>query len=112
MGTSGAIFGLGAMLSELITNWSIHTNKAVGLFTLLFTIVINLALGCCHMLITSSYWRIFLTGFLPGFILLLRPSVCAVRTIKSPCYSPQVKIQGLSICSMDGLCHFTYCWVT
>lgn len=27
MGTSGAIFGLGAMLSELITNWSIHTNK-------------------------------------------------------------------------------------
>lgn len=33
VGASGALFGLlGAMLSELITNWSIYTNKVVDLF--------------------------------------------------------------------------------
>ncbi|KAE8709709.1 homeobox-leucine zipper protein ANTHOCYANINLESS 2-like isoform X1 [Hibiscus syriacus] len=46
VGASGALFGLlGAMLSELITNWTIYTNKASALLTLLVIIVINLAVG-------------------------------------------------------------------
>ncbi|KHN31525.1 Inactive rhomboid protein 1 [Glycine soja] len=74
VGASGALFGLlGAMLSELITNWSIYTNKAAALFTLLFIIVINLAIGMLPHVDNFAHIGGFLTGFLLGFILLLRP---------------------------------------
>jgi hypothetical protein len=43
VGASGALFGLlGAMLSELITNWSIYTNKVSGVCTLFGILVL------CH----------------------------------------------------------------
>ncbi|GJS11036.1 rhomboid-like protein 1 [Tanacetum coccineum] len=46
VGASGAVFGLlGAMLSELITNWTIYANKIAALSTLVIIIVINLAVG-------------------------------------------------------------------
>ncbi|KOM54958.1 hypothetical protein LR48_Vigan10g085000 [Vigna angularis] len=74
VGASGALFGLlGAMLSELITNWSIYTNKAAALFTLLFIIVINLAIGMLPHVDNFAHIGGFLTGFLLGFVLLLRP---------------------------------------
>ncbi|KAL5142476.1 RHOMBOID-like protein 2 [Glycine soja] len=74
VGASGALFGLlGAMLSELITNWSIYTNKAAALFTLLFIIVINLAIGMLPHVDNFAHIGGFLSGFLLGFILLLRP---------------------------------------
>ncbi|KAL6127756.1 hypothetical protein ACLB2K_071119 [Fragaria x ananassa] len=42
VGASGALFGLlGSMLSELITNWTIYTNKVAALVTLL-VITLNL----------------------------------------------------------------------
>ncbi|CAK8532724.1 unnamed protein product [Lathyrus sativus] len=74
VGASGALFGLlGAMLSELITNWSIYTNKVAALVTLLFIVVINLAIGMLPHVDNFAHIGGFLTGFLLGFIFLPRP---------------------------------------
>uniref|UniRef100_A0A9I9CLY9 RHOMBOID-like protein n=1 Tax=Cucumis melo TaxID=3656 RepID=A0A9I9CLY9_CUCME len=74
VGASGALFGLlGAMLSELLTNWTIYTNKAAALFTLIVIIVINLAVGILPHVDNFAHIGGFLTGFLLGFVLLVRP---------------------------------------
>nr|KJB29228.1 hypothetical protein B456_005G090100 [Gossypium raimondii] len=74
VGASGALFGLlGAMLSELLTNWTIYTNKAAALITLTVIIVINLAVGILHHVDNFAHIGGFLTGFLLRFVLLLRP---------------------------------------
>lgn len=74
VGASGALFGLlGAMLSELLTNWTIYTNKAAALITLVIIIVINLALGILPHVDNFAHIGGFLSGFLLGFVLLLRP---------------------------------------
>ncbi|CAL9753446.1 unnamed protein product [Musa acuminata subsp. burmannicoides] len=71
---SGALFGLpGAKLSELITNWTIYTNKASSLFTLLVIIMLNLAVGILPHVDNYSHIGGFLTGFLLGFVLLIQP---------------------------------------
>ncbi|KAB2066884.1 hypothetical protein ES319_A09G189100v1 [Gossypium barbadense] len=74
VGASGALFGLlGAMLSELITNWTIYTNKAAAFFTLLVIIAINLAIGILPHVDNFAHIGGFTTGFLLGFVLLSRP---------------------------------------
>ncbi|CAK9141841.1 unnamed protein product [Ilex paraguariensis] len=74
VGASGALFGLlGAMLSELLTNWTIYSNKAAALFTLVVIIVVNLAVGILPHVDNFAHIGGFLTGFLLGFVLLLRP---------------------------------------
>ncbi|KAK2989050.1 hypothetical protein RJ640_018839 [Escallonia rubra] len=74
VGASGAVFGLlGAMLSELITNWTIYANKAAALITLVVIIVINLAVGILPHVDNFAHIGGFFTGFLLGFLLLLRP---------------------------------------
>ncbi|KAK6132132.1 hypothetical protein DH2020_034123 [Rehmannia glutinosa] len=74
VGASGALFGLlGAMLSELITNWSIYTNKVAALLTLLVIVLINLAVGILPHVDNFAHIGGFLTGFLLGFIMLPRP---------------------------------------
>ncbi|XP_030472492.2 RHOMBOID-like protein 2 [Syzygium oleosum] len=74
VGASGAVFGLlGAMLSELLTNWTIYTNKAAALFTLIFIVAINLAVGILPHVDNFAHIGGFLTGFLLGFVLLVRP---------------------------------------
>ncbi|KAL0329744.1 UNVERIFIED_CONTAM: RHOMBOID-like protein 3 [Sesamum radiatum] len=74
VGASGALFGLlGAMLSELLTNWTIYTNKAAALFTLVVIIAINLAVGILPHVDNFAHIGGFLSGFLLGFILLIRP---------------------------------------
>ncbi|KAM7258594.1 hypothetical protein ACFE04_014335 [Oxalis oulophora] len=74
VGASGALFGLlGAMLSELITNWSIYANKCAALSTMVLVIALNLAVGYLPHVDNSAHIGGFLSGFLLGFILLLRP---------------------------------------
>ncbi|KAL1555075.1 tubulin folding cofactor A [Salvia divinorum] len=74
VGASGALFGLlGAMLSELITNWSIYTNKIAALLTLIVIVVINLGVGILPHVDNFAHIGGFLTGILLGFILLPRP---------------------------------------
>ncbi|XP_038713838.1 RHOMBOID-like protein 5 [Tripterygium wilfordii] len=74
VGASGALFGLlGAMLSELITNWTIYANKCAALMTLVMVIALNMALGFLPRVDSSAHIGGFLSGFLLGFILLVRP---------------------------------------
>ncbi|GFP85167.1 inactive rhomboid protein 1 [Phtheirospermum japonicum] len=74
VGASGALFGLlGAMLSELFTNWTIYTNKAGALITLIVIIAINLAVGILPHVDNYAHIGGFMTGFLSGFVLLVRP---------------------------------------
>ncbi|XP_074304030.1 RHOMBOID-like protein 3 isoform X2 [Silene latifolia] len=76
MGASGAIFGLlGAMLSELLVNWTIYNNKVVVLLVLVLLIVPNFVLGIIPHLHVDNFGHLggFLTGFLLGFVVLLRP---------------------------------------
>ncbi|XXG67205.1 hypothetical protein AAC387_Pa06g0606 [Persea americana] len=74
VGASGALFGLlGAMLSELITNWTIYSNKFAALVTLVVIIAINLAVGLLPHVDNYAHIGGFLTGFFLGFVLLVRP---------------------------------------
>ncbi|KAK9126967.1 hypothetical protein Scep_015813 [Stephania cephalantha] len=74
VGASGALFGLlGGMLSELITNWTIYANKFAALVTLVLIIVINLAVGILPHVDNFAHIGGFVSGFLLGFVFLIRP---------------------------------------
>lgn len=108
VGASGALFGLlGAMLSELITNWTIYANKVsknvamheskdvhlilisclittnylislclcqfAALISLILIVSINLGLGILPHIDNFAHIGGFITGFLLGFVLLIRP---------------------------------------
>ncbi|KMT00679.1 hypothetical protein BVRB_9g219680 [Beta vulgaris subsp. vulgaris] len=74
VGASGALFGLlGAMLSELITNWTIYANKCSAILSLIVVIALNLAVGLIPGVDSSAHIGGFVSGFLLGFVLLMRP---------------------------------------
>ncbi|ESQ35555.1 hypothetical protein EUTSA_v10008314mg [Eutrema salsugineum] len=74
VGASGALLGLlGAMLSELLINWTIYANKVAALVTILFIVAIDLAIGLLPSVDNFSHIGGFITGFLLGFVLLIRP---------------------------------------
>ncbi|XP_050227743.1 RHOMBOID-like protein 2 [Mercurialis annua] len=74
VGASGALFGLlGAMLSELLTNWTIYSNKIAALLTLVVIIAVNLAVGILPHVDNFAHIGGFLTGLLLGFAILIRP---------------------------------------
>ncbi|XP_027352689.1 RHOMBOID-like protein 1 [Abrus precatorius] len=90
VGASGALFGLlGGMLSELITNWSLYEKKLGALFTLVFVIVINLAVGILPHVDNFAHIGGFLSGFLLGFVFLIRPQFGWIKQRNAPKpYSP------------------------
>lgn len=74
VGASGAVFGLlGAMLSELIINWTIYSNKVASLVMLVIIIVVNLGVGILPHVDNFAHIGGFLSGFLLGFVFLIRP---------------------------------------
>lgn len=74
VGASSALFGLlGAMISELLTNWTIYSNKVMASLTLLVMIAINLAIGLLPRVDNFAHIGGLVVGFLLGFILLPRP---------------------------------------
>ncbi|RLM69608.1 RHOMBOID-like protein 2 [Panicum miliaceum] len=74
VGASGALFGLvGSMLSELITNWSLYANKVAALVSLVAVIAVNLALGVLPRVDNFAHIGGFLSGFLLGFVVFIRP---------------------------------------
>ncbi|KAK7325016.1 hypothetical protein VNO77_29032 [Canavalia gladiata] len=74
VGASGALFGLlGGMLSELLINWTIYANKLAALLTLIVIIVINLAVGILPHVDNFAHIGGFVSGFLLGFVFLIRP---------------------------------------
>lgn len=85
VGASGALFGLlGAMLSELLINWTIYENKCAALSTLVLIIIINLAVGILPHVDNFAHLGGFVTGFLLGFILLIRPQFGWVNQRSAP----------------------------
>ncbi|KAM7527768.1 hypothetical protein LguiB_031178 [Lonicera macranthoides] len=87
VGASGALFGLlGGMLSELLTNWTIYTNKLRSLLTLILIIVINLAVGILPHVDNFAHLGGFVSGFLLGFVLLIHPHFGWVSQRNSPGY--------------------------
>ncbi|KAI5059240.1 hypothetical protein GOP47_0025559 [Adiantum capillus-veneris] len=74
VGASGALFGLlGAMLAELLTNWSMYSNKCAALITLVLVVAVNLAIGILPYVDNFAHIGGFISGFLAGFVLLLKP---------------------------------------
>ncbi|KAI6696286.1 hypothetical protein NL676_016405 [Syzygium grande] len=100
VGASGGLFGLlGAMLSELFTNWTLYTNKAAALVTLAFVIAVNLAIGILPHVNNFAHIGGFLTGVPsrlyfapPSSISMVRPSRSSSRC------SCQIQVQSLSVC--------------
>lgn len=89
VGASGALFGLlGSMLAELITNWTIYTNKVAALITLLLILAINLAIGILPHVDNFAHIGGFLSGFLLGFLLLPRPQFGWLDRRNLPAGSP------------------------
>ncbi|KNA10842.1 hypothetical protein SOVF_140600 [Spinacia oleracea] len=74
VGASGAVFGLlGAMLSELIINWTIYSNKVASLVMLVLIVAVNLGVGILPHVDNFAHIGGFISGFLLGFVFLIRP---------------------------------------
>ncbi|KAI3450381.1 hypothetical protein Pfo_007046 [Paulownia fortunei] len=85
VGASGALFGLlGAMLSELLVNWTIYENKLESLVSLLLIILINMAVGILPHVDNFAHLGGFITGFLLGFVLLIRPQFGWINKRNAP----------------------------
>ncbi|KAH6766153.1 RHOMBOID-like 1 [Perilla frutescens var. hirtella] len=87
VGASGALFGLlGAMLSELLINWTIYENKLESLMSLVVIIVINMAVGILPHVDNFAHLGGFTTGFLLGFVIFIRPQYGYINKRRVPDY--------------------------
>ncbi|XP_024400713.1 RHOMBOID-like protein 1 [Physcomitrium patens] len=92
VGASGALFGLlGATTSELITNWSRYRSRCSQLFQLIIVTGVNLAIGLLPRVDNFAHIGGFVTGFLLGFILLMKEQYRYVQrsTLLDPRMDPQ-----------------------
>uniref|UniRef100_A0A2N9J1L2 RHOMBOID-like protein n=1 Tax=Fagus sylvatica TaxID=28930 RepID=A0A2N9J1L2_FAGSY len=105
VGASGALFGLlGGMLSELITNWTLYSNKVAALLTLLIIVVINLAVGILPHVDNFAHIGGFFSGFFLGFVFLIRPQFgwLSQRYAPSASATPKFKMYQCIL--------WVYCW--
>lgn len=94
VGASGAVFGLlGGMLSELITNWTLYANKFAALLTLVIIVVVNLAVGILPHVDNFAHIGGFFSGFLLGFVFLIRPQFGWVSQRYAPAASNKPKFK-------------------
>ncbi|XP_051113422.1 RHOMBOID-like protein 2 [Andrographis paniculata] len=92
VGASGALFGLlGGMLSELFVNWTIYENKVESLVSLVIIILINMAVGILPHVDNFAHLGGFSTGFLLGFVLLIRPQFGWVKNFNNNNSKPKYK---------------------
>ncbi|XP_058755674.1 RHOMBOID-like protein 1 isoform X2 [Vicia villosa] len=105
VGASGAIFGLlGVMLSEVLTNWKMRTHK-FDKTLILVIIVIDLALGTFPFGNNFSNIGGFTSGFLLGFVILIRSQYNWLNLTKSNSAPKQVSYRyALCIISFVLLC--------
>jgi len=68
--------------------------QAAALFTLLFIIVINLAIGMLPHVDNFAHIGGFLTGFLLGFVLLLRPQFGWLEQRRLPRHPAGVRLKS------------------
>ncbi|OVA06154.1 Peptidase S54 [Macleaya cordata] len=74
VGSSGALFGLlGSMLSGIIRNWKIYSDKFAALVALFLVTAISFSLGLLPHVDNFSNLGGFLSGFLLGFVLFFDP---------------------------------------
>ncbi|KMZ65178.1 Rhomboid family protein [Zostera marina] len=86
--SSAALCGLlGAMLGELIINWTIYSNKCAVIFTLLIITAINTTIGIVPRIDIFSLIGGFLSGLLIGMILLLRSQLNRINKTATPARS-------------------------
>ncbi|CAN6829633.1 hypothetical protein Bca4012_031763 [Brassica carinata] len=89
VGASGAVFGLlGGMLSEIFINWTIYSNKVVTIITLVLIVAVNLGLGVLPGVDNFAHIGGFATGFLLGFVLLIRPHYGWINQRSAPAAKP------------------------
>ncbi|KAF5207853.1 Rhomboid-like protein [Thalictrum thalictroides] len=74
--SSGALFGLlGAMLSALIRNWKIYSDKYTASVTLFLLVMFNITLGLLPHVDNFSNLGGFVSGILLGFVFFFDPLV-------------------------------------
>ncbi|KAI5055423.1 hypothetical protein GOP47_0028944 [Adiantum capillus-veneris] len=84
VGASGALFGLvGAMLAELLANWTIYVNKCAVTSVLVLVVTANLAMGILPFVDNFAHIGGLIVGFLSGLVLLLKPQYGFVKPFKS-----------------------------
>ncbi|KAI4303499.1 hypothetical protein MLD38_039119 [Melastoma candidum] len=79
-GASGALFGLvGAMLSEIMANWTVYTNKAPTILKLLCIMAVNLAIGILPHVDNFTHIGGLISGLLLGLVILVPPQYAWLR---------------------------------
>lgn len=90
--SSGGLFGLiGAMLSGLLRNWELYSNKLATLVLIFLISLFNLLLGLLPYVDIFSNIGGFMSGFLLGFVLLFTPQLTQVSEHKAGFFEYNIK---------------------